>query len=59
MSLDIENQLYTLQKIDVYSYQMGMETYAKTGEKRKVRKDLKTKKKKGHHKRRIKNRDED
>ncbi len=59
MNQDIENSLYFLQKIDVYSYQMGMEGYAKTAEKRTIRKRNKTKKKKGHHKRRVKNREDD
>jgi hypothetical protein len=38
---------------------MGMEGYAKTAEKRIIRKRNKTKKKKGHHKRRVKNREDD
>ena len=38
---------------------MGMDEFAKTGGKRKVKKELKTKKLKGHHKKRVKkNREE-
>ena len=38
---------------------MNMEEYKKTGPKRKDRKTAKTGKKKGHHKRRVRNRDEE